>query len=248
MSTRARTALVAAGFGVVLLVLTWGVTRHVGWFEYHDRSILVGFVDLHYQRLVPRLAYHIAELCNPNPYVYLAAVPLLIALVRGRVRVMVGIAVILIGANLTTQFVKPALPAMPREILPGGVVMGGPTWPSGHATAAMSLALCCVLASPARLRPAVAMLGAAFAVGVSYSFLVLAWHFPSDVLGGYLVAVVWTLIAVAGIYEADMRWPRRTREPAQPLSLVEAVAPSVALLLGVLLVASFVLLVRPQAV
>ena len=62
------------------------------------------------------------------------------------------------------------------------------SWPSGHATAAMSFALCAVLAAPARLRPLVAAVGAAFAVAVCYSFLALAWHYPSDVLGGFLVA------------------------------------------------------------
>ena len=39
-----------------------------------------------------------------------------------------------------------------------------------------------------------AALGAAFAVAVSYSFLTLGWHYPSDVLGGFLVAAIWTLL------------------------------------------------------
>src|SRR5438128_469793 len=91
----------------------------------------------------------------------------------------------LIGAAvLAATLIKPLL-AHPRAAnLLGGVrpPQAG-SWPSGHATAAMSLALCCVLAAPGRLRPAVAALGAAFAVAVSYSFQTLGWHYPSDVLG-----------------------------------------------------------------
>ena len=66
----------------------------------------------------------------------------------------------------------------------------------------MMLALCAVLVSPRRLRPLVALLGTALAVGVSYSILVLGWHFPSDVLGGFLVAGGWTSLTLAGLWWA----------------------------------------------
>jgi len=39
--------------------------------------------------------------------------------------------------------------------------------------------------------------------------LILAWHMPSDVLGGYLVAALWTALAVAALRAADRRWPAR---------------------------------------
>jgi membrane-associated phospholipid phosphatase len=233
---------------IVLLVLTWVITRHVSRFQDLDRSILVGFVGLHNRGQVPRVAHFIAGLCNPSPYVYLAAVPVLVALIRRRPRILLAIGAILLGANVTTQLVKPILPAMATEFLPGGVTMNGPTWPSGHATAAMSLTLCGVLAAPARLRPAVATLGAAFSVAVSYSFMTLAWHFPSDVLGGFLVAVTWTLMATAAVREADARWPRRRSDPSQRLSVLEVIAPQVALVAGVLVVAAIILLARPHEV
>src|SRR5918911_585475 len=67
------------------------------------------------------------------------------------------------------------------------------------ATAAMTLALCGVMVTPPRLRPSAAALGGGFAVAVSYSILMLAWHFPSDVLGGFLVAALWTLLAVTAL-------------------------------------------------
>ncbi len=35
------------------------------------------------------------------------------------------------------------------------------------------------------------------AVGVA--LLILAWHMPSDVLGGYLLGALWIALAVAGL-------------------------------------------------
>ena len=80
----------------------------------------------------------------------------------------------------------------------------------------MSLALALVLAVPARRRPLAAALGAVFAVAVSYSFLTLGWHYPSDVLGGFLVAVIWAQLALAGVFVGTRarRAGRRRHGPA----------------------------------
>ena len=84
----------------------------------------------------------------------------------------------------------------------------------------MSLALACVLAASRRWRPFVAAIGAAFAIAVSYSFLTLAWHLPSDVFGGFLVAGIWTLLAVAAVFTANARRPQvAASELVQRLSI-----------------------------
>src|SRR5205085_11232822 len=109
--------------------------------------------------------------------------------------------------NGPPELLKPLL-AHPRaaSLLGGRAPVGAASWPSGHATAAMSLALTYVLAAPGRLRPVVAALGAAFAVAVSYSFLTLGWHYPSDVFGGFLVATVWTLSGIALLFALRARF------------------------------------------
>ncbi len=125
-----------------------------------------------------------------------SAVPVIVALVRRRPRHAAVMLAIVLGANLTTQILKPLL-AAPRplnDVVDGTYLfVNAASWPSGHATAAMSLCLCAVLAAPSRWRPHVGALMAVFAIAVCYSFLELAWHFPSDVLGGFLVASVWGL-------------------------------------------------------
>jgi membrane-associated phospholipid phosphatase len=249
MPRRARIALTGAAASVVLLALTWYVSHYTGFGKHADVSILRGFADLTRPRL-DRVTTFIAELCDPSRYVFLAAAPVIVALIRRRPRVAIMLAVVLLCANETTQLLKPLL-AAPRLPGPWGLSYNA-SWPSGHATAAMSLALCAVIAAPARRRPAVAAAMAAFAIAVSYSFLELIWHYPSDVLGGFLVAGTWTLLGVAGlsIYESRRVGgaPQAARAGHPSFSVVEALAP-VALLVGLAAVLmGLILLARPHEV
>jgi membrane-associated phospholipid phosphatase len=238
----------------VALLGTWFATFHVGLFEHADQSVFRGFADLNQHPQLSALASFVAGLCNPQPFVYLAAIPVAVALLRGRPRLAIAIAAILLGANVTTELLKPLL-AHPRAawLLGGRPPVGAASWPSGHATAAMSLALTSVLAAPGRLRPVVAAIGAAFAVAVSYSFLTLGWHYPSDVFGGFLVAATWTLAVVAALLGAEERRARPATHPAgvtpaaRP-SLRVALAPPGAALLGALALACAVAVARPHEV
>jgi membrane-associated phospholipid phosphatase len=248
---RARNAFAGAGIGIVLLVLTWWLAFHVGPFKSADQSIFRGFYGLH-RGAIPRIAYDIARLCNPKPFFFLATVPVTVALVRRRWRLAVTVGVILLGASCTTELLKPLLAApRPSALFGGQDPVGGVSWPSGHATAAMSLALTCVLAAPGRLRPTVAALGAAFAVAVSYSFLALGWHYPSDVFGGYLVAATWTLLGVGAMLASDARGARPVAEDvrsAERVSLQAALMPIAATLVAAAALACLVVLVRPHQV
>jgi membrane-associated phospholipid phosphatase len=234
-------AALAAG----LLLIVWFLAFHVSLFRHEDAKILSGFAGLHHGRVDP-IATSIADLCNPNPYVYFAAAVVLVALARRRPGVALVIALIIFGANVTTELLKPLL-AAPRPTLPGLSSVDAASWPSGHATAAMSLALCAMLAAPARLRPFVAALGAVFAVAVSYSFLTLGWHYPSDVFGGYLVATAWTLLGVAVLFTARARRAQGAVN-AQVPSLAQALRPPAAAMLGALLLGGLVALARPHQV
>src|SRR5947209_14947 len=204
MLLRPRNAMIGAGVGVVLLIVTWALALHVGVFKDADQAIFRGFSHFRHRGHVATVARFVATLCDPQPYVYLAAVPIAIALGRRRPRLAVAVGTVLLGANVTTHLLKPLL-AEPRatSLLGGATPVGPASWPSGHATAAMSLALSTVLAVPARARPLTAALGAAFAVAVSYSFLTLGWHYPSDVFGGFLVAATWTMLAIAALRSRD---------------------------------------------
>jgi hypothetical protein len=112
------------------------------------------------------------------------------ALLRRRPRLAVGVAILVLGANVTTQVLKETLTR--PDLLGSGVLRPNvSTFPSGHSTVAMSLALALVLVMPARLRVSVGVAGIAYAVVVGAATLTGAWHRPSDVLGAYLVTLAW---------------------------------------------------------
>jgi membrane-associated phospholipid phosphatase len=247
MPSRARLALYGAVASVALLIATWFAAFHVGVFERADRSILIGFMGLDRPRL-HAITQFVADLCNPTPYLYLAAVPVAVALIRRRPWLAAVIALIMLGANETTQLLKPVL-SSPRLITePAAVVTGA--LPSGHATAAMSLALCAVIAAPARVRPLVAATMAAFAIAVCYSILELGWHYPSDVLGGFLVATAWTLVGVAALWTVQARRPSRVSirgVGGGATSVAAALAPVAMVVIGALLVVAMIVVARPYA-
>lgn len=243
----ARRALWGALALCALLILLWVAEFHVAAVQRLDARIFNGFFGLGQRPHVGGLASFIAGLCDPSRYVFLCVAPLAIALWRRRYLLAAVIAATLLAANATTEVLKPLL-ASPR---PGGVTIhhvSEVSWPSGHATAAMTLALCIVLACPPHRRPYAAALGAAFAVAVSYSFLSLGWHYPSDVLGGFLVASIWTLLAVATYTRYRDRHGRSTEPHSAAPPTAEALAPSAVMLSATLLVVGLVAAVRPAPV
>jgi membrane-associated phospholipid phosphatase len=243
-------ALIGAVGCVILLALTWYLAHYVGVFKRADVSILSGFLELGRPGL-DRWTNRIASLCDPQRYVFLAVIPIVMALVRRRPRVALMLAAVLLAANETTQLLKPLL-AAPRDYVSLSPI-GTASWPSGHATAAMSLALCTVIAAPARRRPAVAAAMAAFAIAVSYSFLELGWHYPSDVFGGFLVAATWTLLGVAGLtlYETRRQVrvaPDQARQLHASVSVSEALMPALAMLALAALLFALIVVARPHQV
>jgi membrane-associated phospholipid phosphatase len=241
-------ALIGAAAGVLLLAATWYLSHYVAFLRRADASILRGFAELHRPRL-DRLTNFVASLCNPHQYVFLVTIPILVSLWRRRPRVAAMLAVVILCANETTQLLKPLL-AAPRDPV-SGLGIDSASWPSGHATAAMTLALCMVIAAPARRRPVVAAVMAAFAIAVCYSFLELGWHYPSDVFGGFEVAATWTLLGVAALssYEARRAGATERLEPrTSSVSLGEALAPAAGLLALAALLAGLLVLARPHPV
>src|SRR4051794_8438292 len=198
-----------------------------------DRAGLGGFASLNHGRAA-EVATWLTHLCDPPNYGMFGAVLVVVALARRRPRTALVVPIVLVGAELTTQVFKPLL-ATPRDSEWLESHIAAASWPSGHATAALALALCAVLVAPARLRPIVGLLGAGFAAAVAYAILVLAWHFPSDVLGGFLVATMWSLLGVAALLTWEQRRPTGAR-PARagatwPVELVGAAAAGVLLAL-----------------
>ena len=211
LPTRAHAPLAAAAACALSAVFVWLTAYHLAPFEAIDQRTFDGFLHLS-RPATTQLATHLSRLADPGAFALFAGALVIGALARRAPRTAIAVAVILLGSNLTTQLLKPAL-ALPQPF-PG---VDTATWPSGHATAAMSLVLCLQLVVPARLRPAAAALGGLLAVGIVYSVLILGHHEPSDILGGFLVAGTWTGLVVAALHATA---PERDPAPRTIATLI----------------------------
>jgi membrane-associated phospholipid phosphatase len=194
---------------IVALATTavWFIAFHTGRGARLDGRVLSDFTDLGGWP-----ASAAADLAGPIPFAVLSLVLLAIPIARRRPAQALAVAVVLAGANLTTQLLKQVVTA-PR---PAAAPPGAPTdiaWPSGHTTAATALAFCFVLVVPGRWRPLAAAVGAVYAVAEGFGVLASGWHYPSDVLGAFGVAAVWLALGVAALRattgRADVAEPPR---------------------------------------
>jgi len=213
-------AAIALAFGAAAV---WFVAFRTATGASVDATIMTGFLERRGPR-VDRLAHAIAHLADPVPFALATVAIVVVALLRRRPWLAAVAGVVLIGANVTTQAVK-VLTAEPRlaNAMAGGWVDAA-SWPSGHATAAMTMALCAAIVTPARWRALVLVVGSTGAIAVAYSVLVLGWHLPSDVLGGFCVAGVWALLGITAATTLERR-RRLERSPrGSPLAPAAATA------------------------
>lgn len=131
------------------------------------------------------------------------AIMITVALVRRRFRVAIAAAVLVIGANITTQFLKNFVITRPDLGLDLAHADGARTTvnslPSGHTTVVFSLVLAGVLVSPRALRWFVTFAGAAIGGLTGLATVIAGWHRPSDVVAALLVTLAWAALVSAVI-------------------------------------------------
>jgi len=193
-----------------------------------DAVALYDFTRLN-RPLVEVPANALLDLLYPPFFAAWGIVLVIVALRRRLPWVALAVVVVMPLAPLSAELLKPLLAHAHDRI--GHTHITNASWPSGHATAALALAWCALLVAPPASRRLVAGLGAAFAVAVGVALLVLAWHMPSDVVGGYLLATLWAALAFAVLraFERDggAREPARRRlaRPRQSAGAVRAWSP-----------------------
>ncbi len=154
---------------------------------------------------------------------------MLVAAARRRWVVAVQVAVLVVGANMTTQLLKHQLLERP-DLLDG---WNGPnTLPSGHTTVAASVSAALLLAIPRTWRPAVAVVGVLYTGATGVSTLVGQWHRPSDVIAALLVVLAWGAAVCAVTPAASLDQPRT---PSASFA-----TPGSSVLAGLLLLGAFV--------
>lgn len=127
-----------------------------------------------------------------------AAMCVAVALARGKARLALGAAIIIAGADITTQVLKNLV--LHRPDLGFGTLN---SLPSGHATVVASAVGAALLVAPSVLRAVVAAVGGFVTTLTGASTVVAGWHRPGDVAAALAVSLLWT----AGV-AAVMHGPR----------------------------------------
>jgi membrane-associated phospholipid phosphatase len=196
MAPRVKTALFAAlacALAIAPLAVvaySWGPFQHVD---------LQGFIHLRREEgPINALAAVLVNLGDLASLLLLLAVACAIGLRHGRRREVLAAIVVVAGANLTTQLLKTTLEHARHKAFEHGIELPWPnSFPSGHTTAAASIAVALLLVTPAAHRFAAAVVGVALTAAVGFAVVILGWHYPSDVLGGLLVVGAWGFAALA---------------------------------------------------
>lgn len=132
-----------------------------------------------------------------------------IALVQRRPRLAALAVAAIVGANLTTQILKSVV--LERIDLLDGIFYPLPnSFPSGHATAAASIAVALLIVVPPLWRAPLILVSSLVVAAVGISTLFAGWHRMADAAGGVFIATAWG----AGL-AAILAW-RRGVEPVGP--------------------------------
>ena len=184
-----------AGFVVVLVLAYW-----VGPTERLDRNVLDA-LSTSTDTVVNHVAYVGFQVVNFKPFwVLMGGVAALIALSQWRIRDAV-IAVALIAGTGGLVLALKALLANPRYH-PVPVASDAYPWkdafPSGHSAGSLVMSLAFLTVVPPAWQRPIAAVGVAFTLFISLGVLLLNYHFPSDVLAGWLLAAgLWFTLLLA---------------------------------------------------
>ena len=146
-----------------------------------------------------------------------------VGVLRKRIDLALGAALLVIGANVTTQLVKTHLtrPDLDGTSMPN-------SFPSGHTAAAASVAFAVILVLPQALRGMVALVGFAYVTVIAVATVWAEWHRPSDTLAALMVTLAWGAAAVFLVRVRRWNAPGGTQPPSRlvtlPLLTVGAVA------------------------
>ncbi len=177
-----------------------------------DTLVMRG-ADVHHPRVVEVLD----RTLNGTSLASLVLVCLFAAVVgvlRRRLDLAIGAALLVVGANVTTQLMKMHLS---RPDLDGTEMSN--SFPSGHTAAAASVAFAVILVLPQALRGAVGLVGFGYVAVIAVATVWAEWHRPSDTLAALMITLIWAAVAVFFIRVRRLRTPGGTQPPSRLVTL-----------------------------
>lgn len=191
---RAARLFLLALVSLVLLAVVYVVAVHTEWGQRIDDAALDGRTT---RTAVLNATQDLLDTISVASLALGSLTILVIAAARRRPLLALTAGTIIVGANVTTQLLK-------KVVLDRPDLVGRPdplgllnSFPSGHSTVAMSLAVALIIVVPESGRPLAALAGLLYATLVGAGTVTAGWHRPSDVIGAYLVVTAWASASVA---------------------------------------------------
>jgi undecaprenyl-diphosphatase len=183
-----------AGFALALVLAYW-----VGPTERLDRTVLDA-LGTGTDSSVNHVAYIGFQVVNTIPvWVLAATIAALIALAQWRLSDAAFAVALVAGTGMLVLALK-ALLANPRyQPIPlnSDAYPWEDAFPSGHAAGSLAMSLAFLTVAPLSWRRSTALAGVAFTLYISFGVLVLNYHYPGDVVAGWLLAAGWWFALVA---------------------------------------------------
>ncbi|WP_430786030.1 phosphatase PAP2 family protein [Actinoplanes sp. G11-F43] len=199
--------LIVGVLAVVAAVTTYQVFVRTISGQWLDTAAMFG-TDVQHPRIEEILA-RIMDATTLTSLVLVCVFGAVIGVLRKRADLAVAAAVLVLGANGTTQILKGMLPRPPFD----GLTYAN-SLPSGHVTAAASVAFTLVLVLPAALHGTAALAGAGYTVAVSIATVWAQWHRPSDVIAAVAVVLAWGALVILAVRLARWRTAARPERPS----------------------------------
>jgi PAP2 superfamily len=152
-----------------------------------------------------------------------------IGVLRRRLDVAVGAALLVIGANLTTQLLKTRLDRPNLDAFPAPN-----SFPSGHTTAAASVAFALIIALPHAVRGMVTLIGASYVSVIAVATVWAEWHRPSDTVAALLVVLAWGGLVAAVVRMVRWRRPSPSSRPTRLTTLLLTAVGTVTAVAGLI--------------
>ncbi len=145
---------------------------------------------------VEELMRDITAFGGTGPLAFITAAGVLYLLLRRRLRTALFLFAAIAGGQLLSSLLKLGFDRPRPDLVPHGMQVYTASFPSGHAmmTAVVYLTLAALLArseSRRRIKADLLLLAASVTLMVGISRVYLGVHWPSDVLGGWMIGSAW---------------------------------------------------------
>lgn len=149
-------------------------------------------------RWVEEMMRDLTSLGGSGILVLIVTAVTLFYLIQGRYREMLLMITVVVGAALISSFLKGVFDRPRPELFAGGRYLNAASFPSGHsmlaATTYLTLGIIVSqLMSRNRLKAFILILALFIAALVGFTRVYLGVHWPSDVLAGWAIGVVWAM-------------------------------------------------------